>query len=328
MIVKHEHDSGYKNIFSKKHNFIHFLKKYINAGWTEKINEDDLVLIDKSFVEADFKDREADIIYRMNFDGSDIIFYVLLELQSSVNFTMPFRLLKYMTEMLKREFDDTPKNIRELKDYLLPAVIPIILYNGYDNWNVRRNFREYLQGHENFGEYVIDFRYLLFDLNRTDDETILSTDNLLDMVFALDKRSARDHMKRVLSVAAGSLKRMSEDDRNDILRWLRYIWLNHIKDEAVKNELLDDFEKGEITEMIYGIDRAFEEERIKGVNQGKIEGLHQGKIEGLHQGEINSKIHTAKKLLKRNFSISDIADITELSEDEILRIQYEINEKD
>lgn len=36
----------------------------------------------------DFKEEEADLIYKANIEGRDIIFYILLELQSKVDFRM------------------------------------------------------------------------------------------------------------------------------------------------------------------------------------------------------------------------------------------------
>ena len=45
------------------------------------------------------------------------IFYVLQELQSSVDFTIPFRLLRYMVELLNDVFKNTDEKVRERKDF-------------------------------------------------------------------------------------------------------------------------------------------------------------------------------------------------------------------
>jgi hypothetical protein len=48
-----KHDKAYKRIFSRKRNFLHFLKKYIPseyAGWVKDIDEDDLIGIGKPAV--------------------------------------------------------------------------------------------------------------------------------------------------------------------------------------------------------------------------------------------------------------------------------------
>nr|WP_276326132.1 Rpn family recombination-promoting nuclease/putative transposase [Pseudobacteroides cellulosolvens] len=45
--------------------------------------------MNKSYVLQDFKEKESDIVYRLKIKDRDIIFYCLLELQSSVDYQMP-----------------------------------------------------------------------------------------------------------------------------------------------------------------------------------------------------------------------------------------------
>jgi DNA-binding transcriptional regulator GbsR (MarR family) len=40
--VHQKHDKGYRDMFSVKHHFVHFLKKYIQADWVNAIDENDL----------------------------------------------------------------------------------------------------------------------------------------------------------------------------------------------------------------------------------------------------------------------------------------------
>ncbi|MCL2086525.1 MAG: Rpn family recombination-promoting nuclease/putative transposase, partial [Oscillospiraceae bacterium] len=79
------HDGGYKTILSIKENFLHFLNKYIEKPWTKNISLDDMEKIEKSFITPEFKHIDSDIIYKTRFNGSDMYFYVLLELQSTVD---------------------------------------------------------------------------------------------------------------------------------------------------------------------------------------------------------------------------------------------------
>jgi hypothetical protein len=81
------HDKGYKRMLSKKKNFLSLLKDFINEPWTSDITEDNLELIDKEFVLKDFTEKEADIIYKVTYEGREFIVYCLLELQSTVDYT-------------------------------------------------------------------------------------------------------------------------------------------------------------------------------------------------------------------------------------------------
>ncbi|MDR2694643.1 MAG: Rpn family recombination-promoting nuclease/putative transposase, partial [Chitinispirillales bacterium] len=119
-----KHDEGYKSVLSDKNNFLHFLKKYIAEPWTLSIVAGDLVRVDNSYVTSEYSNIDADLIYKLKKGDADVYFYVLVELQSQVDFTMPFRLLRYMVELLCDIFKNTDKNVRERKGFRLPAIVP------------------------------------------------------------------------------------------------------------------------------------------------------------------------------------------------------------
>lgn len=82
------HDKGYKYILSIKRLFVQLLKSFVDQGWVDKIEPEDVELVDKSFILPDFKNKEADLVYKVKMDGTNVYFY-LLELQSSVDYQMP-----------------------------------------------------------------------------------------------------------------------------------------------------------------------------------------------------------------------------------------------
>ena len=140
------HDKGYKRILSRKSTFLHLLHRYISASWLDQVTEQDLELIDKEF--RDFQEREADIVNKIRRrDGRECYVYILLELQSSVDYTMPFRLLIYITELLKRICNETDKAERERKSFHMSPVIPIVLYNGEkpEQGRIRENVKNRLK---------------------------------------------------------------------------------------------------------------------------------------------------------------------------------------
>ena len=238
-----KHDESYKYILSNATNFLHFLKKYFPAPWTADISVDDLEPVKQSFVTSKYSKIDSDLIYKLKIKGSDVYFYVLVELQSQVDHTMPFRLLRYMVELLNYIFKKTKKNIRERKDFRLPAVVPIILYNGEDNWTAVRTFRKYTENYEIFGNHIIDFNYLLFDVKRTDEATLLSTKKILDAVFLLDKwrLENKTSTKDVAAFLEKYLPDLPEEDALELFGWIKHIIykgdLSPEKEETFKNLL-------------------------------------------------------------------------------------------
>ncbi|NSA90233.1 Rpn family recombination-promoting nuclease/putative transposase [Clostridium beijerinckii] len=54
----------------------------------------------------DYEENEADIVYKANIDDEEVIFYTLLEFQSTIDYRMPLRLFFYINEIL-REYTKT-----------------------------------------------------------------------------------------------------------------------------------------------------------------------------------------------------------------------------
>ena len=74
-----------------------------------------------------------------------------------------------------------------------------------------------------------------------------------------------------------------------------------------------------------GISEGYNEGHAEGFNEGHAkgitEGINRGIKQGINQGEIKKSLEIAKKLLENDMSIEDISKITELSKEEILKLQ-------
>jgi len=198
------------------------LRSFVDQGWAQNINPEDVELLDKSFILPDFKNREADLVYKVNIDGNNIYFY-LLELQSSVDYQMPYRLLLYMVEIWRTVLKDIDKKESAKKGFKLPVIIPCVLYNGTDKWTAKRSFKETLLKYEDFGDLVVDFNYILFDVRRYKDDDLLELSNLIASVFFIDKTTDKSNelLKR-LSKLVEKLKGLSSEDT-----FIMYNWLKH-----------------------------------------------------------------------------------------------------
>jgi hypothetical protein len=212
--INNIHDVGYRAILSNKKTFVELLKTFIRKDWANQIDESDLVRIDRSYVLQDFSEKESDIVYRMKMRDSEVIFCCLLELQSTVDFVMPFRLLLYMTEIWRDILKSTEKKITERKEFRLSAIIPMVLYNGRDNWTACRSFKELLNGYELFSDNIVDFTYTLFDVNRYSEAELGRVSNLVSTVFLLDQGVDVLELVERLKNQLELLKKLTPQERN------------------------------------------------------------------------------------------------------------------
>ena len=176
------HDKGYKRIFSIKKNFLDFIRKYIGFDWMMELTESSLELIDKEYVTDQFDTYESDLVYKVDTKAGSVYLFFLFELQSYNDFTMPFRLLVYMTAIWLDYFKNSDKNKRKQKGYRLPAIMPIVLHNGERSWTASHRFRDMIGQEELFGKYVVDFEYVLVSVKCLAASKIRSSNTLVDNI--------------------------------------------------------------------------------------------------------------------------------------------------
>ncbi len=165
---KHQiHDKLFKDIFSDKNEAVKFINKYLNLQIPLK--QEQIEAYSTEFITEEYYKENADIVYKIK--DKDIFF--LIEHQSKIDRTMPFRMNEYASLIIRKAID---KSKMRQKDYKFPLVIKIVLYTGHKKWNAElelKNIQEVLTGYKPSLE-----DYNIIDVNNYRDEDLLN-DNLL-----------------------------------------------------------------------------------------------------------------------------------------------------
>lgn len=307
--INNVHDVGYRAILSNKKTFVELLKTFVKKDWANQVDESDLVRLDRSYVLQDFSEKESDIVYKLKIRDSEVIFYCLLELQSTVDFMMPFRLLLYMTEIWRDILKNTEKKQTERKEFRLPAIIPMVLYNGRNNWTACRSFKELLNGYELFSDNVVDFNYTLFDINRYSEKELGRMSNLISTVFLLDQDIDALELVERLKTQLELLKKLTVQERAVFLNWVAKIITRDVPQKFAE-EVTRLFEENEEVEaMVYNLEVALKREFSQREQKGADE----------------TRKDIAKKLLQMGMDVEKVARATSLSETDIESILSEIS---
>jgi hypothetical protein len=273
--INTEHDIGYKSLLRNKKTFIEFLRDFVKKDWVKTIKEEDLILVDKEFIAKDYTEKESDIIYKVNIEGKEIILYILLELQSKVDFTMPIRLFTYMGEIWRNEISNTEEKIVKRKGYKLPAIVPIVLYNGKNKWTAVRSFKEMQSGYELFEENVVDFKYLFYDVNRMKEEELMEVSSLISAVFSLDQSDMEiDEIIKRLKRIGKFINRKSTTEQFILFKdWIIGILKNRYEEEnSIEIEdIINEISEMEVEEMVSNLGKNIEDGFKKKYIEGKIE---------------------------------------------------------
>ncbi len=288
------HDKGYKRIFSIKKNFLNFIKKYIGFDWMIELKEKDLVLIDKEFITDQFDTYESDLVYKVNTEKGSVYLFFLFEFQSYNDFTMPFRLLVYMTAIWLDYFKNCDKDARKRKSFCLPAVIPIVLHNGEKSWTASRRFKEMIDRSELFGNYIVDFEYVLVSIRELDKSQIKKSNTLVDNIFLADKKQTRKEWTDNISELLQRIRQMETEDLNEWITWFSNV-IRKLNEEERKI-LIEQIKKGDVNSMCSSFERLLMKENAQGRKEGKAEGKIEGKAEGKIEGKAEAVIELLEEL--------------------------------
>ena len=234
--IHHIHDKSYKDLYSKKEIAIDLFKSLVNKEWTKYLVPENLTLVNKSYITADYEELESDIVYKANVNNTEVYFYILLEFQSTVDYRMPLRLLFYICEIL-REHAVNAKHKKYDKNIKIPAVIPIVLYNGDQKWDVPKEFREMIYNEELFGSSILNFTYDVFDISNDEKfnkENLISNKNITSAIFLLDQKVDPEEFLQRIKVIALYFNSLSKDEIKAIKNWIKNTVVKELADSAIE----------------------------------------------------------------------------------------------
>ena len=292
MSKKHNlHDSGYKKLFSNPVIVKELLLNFVDEPWVKDLDYDTLERLDKSFATEEFINRESDIIYRINFKGEEIFIYLLIEFQSSVDRFMSLRMLRYITEFYEYL-------VSAMKIKTLPAVFPVMLYNGEKKWTAPVDFINLVD--RSIPEiYIPSFRYYKIAENELSKETLLGIKNVISAVFYLENSDMKN-----ISGEIKNIINLIDKEKPEELRLFRK-WIKHF---FYGNDEISDELDSSIKEI----------EEVKDMLSATLKKRDKVMIE---QGKKENAVYTAKALLKEKMPLNKISEITRLSVEDIEKLK-------
>lgn len=271
--INNIHDKSYKDLYSNKEVFLDLVKGMLKAPWAKDLQAEDLILVNKSYIASDYEEKESDIVYRAKIGETEVVFYVLLEFQSSLDYRMPLRLFFYISEIL-REYAKNAEHKPYDKEIKIPAVVPLVLYNGKSLWDVPTRFKDIICNGDMFGDSIIDFRYDVFDVNnKYTKEELIKNKRITSAIFLLDQKiDPEEFLERIKAIAL-FFDNLSEKEKMVLKHWLKNTVEERIANEAAK---ILDANKAEVEKMVannaFILKEMKEEAEAKGEVKGKVIG--------------------------------------------------------
>jgi predicted transposase/invertase (TIGR01784 family) len=305
-----EHDGGYKLLFSHPRMVEELLRGFIREEWVADLDFATLERIGDSYVGEDLRERRSDMVWRLRWRGRTedwFYVYLLLEFQSTPDPFMALRLLGYVALLLAGLVRTGVATAAEG----LPAVLPLVLYNGKRPWSVPLDlsslFRSVPAGCE---RYQPRLSYLLVDESRRLAEALAQPDSRVATLFRLETCAPEE-----LPLLTSQLAMLLPPDQEPELRRAFTIWMSHLVRRYVPGVTIPEVAELEDMTML-------EETLAEWFNGAREEGLQvgreEGQLEGVRQVLLRQMERRFGKLPQRTLeqvrSISSLAFLEELTE--------------
>ncbi|MDD5092393.1 MAG: Rpn family recombination-promoting nuclease/putative transposase [Candidatus Wallbacteria bacterium] len=296
---KQFHDRGYKTLFSHPRMVEDLFRAFVREPFVADLDFSTLKKLATSFVTEEFRKRESDIIWQVDFKGKPAYIYLLIEFQSSDDRFMAVRMLSYIT-LLYLDL------IKKKKFEKLPAVFPLLLYNGEERWQAAQEITELIDSpHKALIPYLPRFKYYKIAENEFPKAELRKLNNLAAQLFHIEM-SDLGELDRAIGRIIDVLKRnIPKELQRDFGLWLRAKLRTKDRDLVIT-----ELNKMEVRPMLEKTMERFEQECIK---KGEAAGIEKGLVTGRLEGKLEGKLELAKKLLAAGVDPKIIAKASGLS---------------
>lgn len=241
--IHQKNDKTYRNLLMSKKDATHIINEVLHIEAKKEIKPEEIEAYNSSFINKQFKNKEADIVYKMK--EKDIFF--LIEHQSKVDYSMPYRIQEYQAEIIRQAIDE--KRIKS-KGYKMPEVIPIVVYTGKDKWNASIYLHKIQD--ERFAKINL-LQYNLIDINKYTQQKLITSEYLIDKMFLIERARNRKEFEKAIKESIITLK--SEEDTQKLMEIIELTLKSNIGENLIKKEEGDDEDMEAVLERVIEYER-------------------------------------------------------------------------
>ena len=218
-------DNIYKKIFGDSQLFLEFLENFISIDILKNLTADSIEDITERFLPLFSDNKDSDTVKKISLDESEKLYVIsIVEHESEVNYSSSFKMLNYISYVLldyvkendtkyKKEVKEQGKTKLKLstwKEFKYPPVLPIVFYDGTDEWTSERNFFDKTDKNRIFEKYIPKFEYELVDLNDYSQRDLVAFNNALSLLLIVDKVKRPEDIKSFKELPEGFIESMAK----------------------------------------------------------------------------------------------------------------------
>jgi len=293
--INNSHDKIFRKILDKKEEAVSIINRILENDY---ITTEEIEKYNSSYISENLRNSEADIVYKVK--NQDVFF--LIEHQTKIDYSMPYRILKYEVEIIESALN---RKKYKNKQYKYPLVIPIVLYTGNKEWNAKVDLRRTQVRWSKYENKELS-RYNVIDVNRLNDKQLLEEKTLVSKILLIEKSDTEKELEMNLNKIIEKKQDFNQEQLDFLILVIELVLKNQLGKEKT-NEFINKLKKEgkDMLAVLEMLDR--ENARIR--NEGRLE------------GRMEARIDDAKNMLKEKLPIDLITRITGMKKEQIEKIK-------
>ena len=280
---------------------LHGLLEIIGSDLVDSLDFRKVQRVNTTFIADNLREQESDLVFLLPFreaDETEVMIYILLEHQSTVDPAMGFRLLFYMVQIWDQQrqkwiAENVPKG-----QWRFRPIIPVVFYTGEQVWQTLPSLETLMDVPGPLVRFVPQFETLFLGVKSESDAILLKTERPFGWLMTLLKREAADagEFSAALDRLSGHLETLSVAEGASWKQALYYLYLLVFYQRSVEErEILEQF----ISEHQQTLSLSTEEASLM---QSMAEHyLEQGIEQGIEQGARQTSIESTLAILNERF---------------------------
>lgn len=190
-------------------------------------------------------ERESDVVKKIHLkENSEMFLITVIEHQSSVDFTMVMKLLRYMVMIwtdYEKEMESKQAGITRKKDFKYPSILPIVYFEGTGKWTAATQFSDRVALADVFEKYLLDFQYEVVRAHDYSDSEIISKGDEFSLIMLINKLKNSEDIRALKNLPKEYLENLQNHSPRHLLELIATIVSAFMRRVNVPKEEIADF---------------------------------------------------------------------------------------
>ena len=313
-----EHDALVRRVLGDLATAGAWLRARLPEDMVQRLDFATLQLQPGTFVDDELRRSETDVLFQVRHkSGQSVFVYVLVEHQSTVDFWLRLRLLRYHARIWEQE------RMRQPAVHELSPILSVVLHHGPREWTPSSRFEDLYNAKVRDLSGTCRFRHVLVELHRMrlEDARGDAYSRAMEMLLSDHGRTQAVGLMQLLPPLFPAI-RATAGGPHKVVTLLKYYSIEY--GGTMRNELTAEVERYQERYGLVGLTR--EDVTMLEILEAKREqqGLEQGLEQGREQGMAAGRIATVESMLERGGTWETIEVLTGIDEVGLNKLREEL----